>query len=334
MGSFLQPGRADVHIDVALSNFSLAVRQGLDGFVADKAFPIVSVQKQTDKYFVVPQDKFLLDDMEKRAPGTGVPMSNYTVSNDSYLCDVWHAGHRIPDELRDNADSQLKIDQQGIELLVKKGMIRKERAWAADFFTTSVWTGDQTGVDSASPSTNQFGRWDRDDSDPIRVIRAQADAMQARSGLRPNKLVLGRLVYSKLLDHPDLIDRVKYGQVPGNPAQMSRQALAALFEVNEILVMEAIYNSAAEGATAVNGFIGGKSALLLYVDPAPGLQSATAGVTFSWNGGPATAGVNQGMQVGRQRDALKYSDELHLFMAFDQKKTSAALGVFFATAIN
>lgn len=332
MSGFLQPGRGNVHLDAPLTDFSIQVLQGDEGYVHARAFPIVSVAKASDKYYVIPPDKFLLDDMQKRAPGTRVPVANYEVSNDSYSCDVWDAGHLIPDEIRANADNQVKVDQLGAKLLSKKLLTRRERQWATEFFAASVWTGDQTGVDSATPSTNQFGRWDRADSLPVETIRAQQDIMQGRSGFRPNKLVLGRQVFSKLLDHPDLIDRVKYGQVPGAPAQMSKQALAALFEVDEILVMEAVYNSAAEGATKSLGFIGGKSALLLYVDPAPGLQSVTAGVTFSWSG--FMQGANLGVSVGRQRLDPEHSDLLEIFAAYDYKQTAADLGVFFATAIS
>lgn len=329
--SFVQPGRADVHVDRPLSNVSIALRQSMDGFVADKAFPNVPVARQSDKYYVIPQGAFAADQMKRRAPGTRAPAVNYTVSTDSYMADVWDLAHDIPDEVRANADDQVQLDQNGTQLLTFQAMIRKERLWAGEFFTTSVWTGDQSGVDSASPGSNQFGRWDRADSNPIETIRASADAMQARSGYRPNKLILGRQVYSKLLDHPDIVGRIDRGQTSG-AAMVLRQNLAALFEVDEILVMEAIYNSAAEGQTASLSFIGGKSALLLYVPPAAGLMVASAGYTFSWTG--LVGGGNMAQVIRRFRLDPEHTDRLEIQMAFDQKKTSADLGVFFATAIN
>ncbi len=331
MTSFIQPGRSDVHIDRPLSNVSIAFRQSRDGFVADRVFLNVPVARQSDKYYVIPQGAFLLDDMKKRAPGTRAPAVNYTISSDSYAADVWDLAHDIPDEVRANADDQLQLDTMGTELLTMRALVRKERLWAGDFFTTGVWTGDQAGVDSASPGANEFGRWDRSDSTPIEDIRELSDTMAARSGLRPNKLVLGRQVYTKLLDHPDIVGRLDRGQTSG-PAMVLRQNLAALFEVDEILVMDAIYNSAAEGATASLGFIGGKSALLLYVPAAPGLMVAAAGYTFSWTG--LVGGGNMSQVIRRMRLDPEHCDRLEIQMAFDQKKTSADLGVFFSTAVN
>jgi len=329
--AYLQPGRADVHVDRPLSNLSIAFRQSQDGFVADRVFPNVPVSRQSDKYYVIPRGNFWRDEMKKRAPATRAPAINYTLSTDSYAADVFDLASDIPDEVRANADDQLNLDQMSTEQLTLQALIRKERLWASEFFALSVWTGDQTGVDSAAPGANQFGRWDRADSQPIETIRAQADAMHARSGLRPNKLVLGRRVYSKLLDHPDIVGRLDRGQTSG-PAMVLRQSLAALFELDEIMVMDAVFNAGAEGAADSIDFIGGKSALLLYTAPSPGLMVASAGFTFSWTG--LLGGGNMAQVIRRFRMEPEHVDRLEIQMAFDQKKTSADLGVFFATAVN
>ena len=49
--------------------------------------------------------------------------------------------------------------------------------------------------------------------------------------------MLSEPVWLKLVDHPDLVDRVKYGQTAGRPAAVSREALAAILELDRILVM-------------------------------------------------------------------------------------------------
>jgi hypothetical protein len=40
----------DVHIDGPLANISIAYKNA--GYIADQVFPIVTVQKKSDKYFV------------------------------------------------------------------------------------------------------------------------------------------------------------------------------------------------------------------------------------------------------------------------------------------
>ncbi len=47
-----QPSVQDVHVATSLTNIAVAYFQGQDAYVADKVFPIVPVQHQTDVYFV------------------------------------------------------------------------------------------------------------------------------------------------------------------------------------------------------------------------------------------------------------------------------------------
>ena len=53
-------------------------------------------------------------------------------------------------------------------------------------------------------------------------------------------------------------------QTPGAPARATRQIMAEILELDEVLVMDAVYNSAAEGATESNSFVAGKHAALFY----------------------------------------------------------------------
>ena len=71
--------------------------------------------------------------------------------------------------------------------------------------------------------------------------------IQEQTGFRPNVLGIGRPVFDILLDHPDIVGRIDRGQTPNGPARASRQDLAALFELEAIEVMDAIYNDAAGG---------------------------------------------------------------------------------------
>lgn len=328
-GGYSVPGRADVHVDRPLTNLSIAFRQSADAFVADRVFPVVPVSKQTDSFFTIPRGAFLRDQMEKKAPGAGPAQASFNYGTDTYRADIWALAAWVADEIRSNADSPLNLDTDMTEFLTQQGMIRKERLWATQFFVTSVWTTDQTGVASA-PSTNQFLQWNDAASTPIEDIRAGKRRVHQRTGYRPNKLVLGREVYDKLLDHPDIIGRVDRGQTTG-PAIVLRQNLAALFELDEVLVMDAIYNTAAEGAADSFSFIGGKAALLLYVPPSAGLMTPSAGYTMSWTG--LLGGGALGMNMRRIRHDREQADELIAQMAFDQKLISADLGQYFAAAV-
>jgi len=326
-----QPGSGDVHVDRPLTQIAIAYAQNPEAFVADRVFPVLPVAKQTDSYFTIPRGAWFRDEMKKRAPGALSAERTHDVSTDTYACDVWALHEMLADQVRANYDSPLQADREITEGLSQAGMIRKEREFVTSFFTSGLWTGDYTGVDSASPGASQIGRWDRADSTPIEDIRAAKRRVQARTGFRPNKLVLGPEVYDALLDHPDIVGRIDRGQTTG-AARVMRENLAALFELDEVLVMESVYNSAVQGATDSIGFIGGKSALLVYAAPSPGLYVPSGGYTFSWTGLMGAGAL--GMRMKRIRDEKRESDMIEIQMAFDQKLVSADLGQFFITAVN
>jgi hypothetical protein len=324
-----QPSRGDVHVDKPLTNIAIAFAQTPDMFVADRVFPVVPVSKQSDKYFTIPRGAWFRDEMKKRAPGAESQERTHEVSTDSYICDVWALHENLADQVRQNYDSPLQPEREITEGLTQAGMIRKEREWASTFFTSGVWTSDLTGV-ASTPSTNQVLQWNNDSATPIEDIRLGKCRVHGRTGYRPNVLVLGREVYDTLLDHPDIVGRVDRGQTTGTAIVM-RQTLAALFELDEVLVMDAVYNSAVEGASDSFSFIGGKSALLAYRPPSPGVYVPSAGYTFSWTGLMGAGAL--GMRMKRIRMEEREADRLEIQMAFDQKLVSADLGQYFASII-
>jgi hypothetical protein len=221
----------------------------------------------------------------------------------------------------------LAPDREATTFVTHKALIRREKLFVNSFFKTSVWTTDITGV-SGTPSAGQAKQWNDSTSIPIENVRDAKRLVLERTGFEPNKLVLGRPVYDKLVDHPAIIDRIKYGQTVGAPARGTLALLAQLFEVDEVLVMNAIENTAKEGQTNSHSFIGGKNALLTYSTPTPGLMTPTGGYTFSWTG-YLGAGAEGNRISSFRMEALK-SDRVEIEMSFDMKLVAADLGVFWS----
>src|SRR3990172_11513905 len=84
-----QPGRSQIHVNKPLTNISVAFLQRLTGFVADRVFPVVPVQKQSDKYYKYERKQWFRSDAQKRAPSTESAGSGWDLSTDQYLADVW-----------------------------------------------------------------------------------------------------------------------------------------------------------------------------------------------------------------------------------------------------
>lgn len=332
MPGAVQPSRSDVHVNRPLTNISVAFMQKPDAFVADRVFPVVPVAKQSDRYFTYDRNYWWRDEMAKRAPSTESAGATYKVDNTpSYSCDTWALHRDIDDQVRANADSPLALDREATEFLALKALISKEVSWASAYFTTGKWTTDYAGV-SGAPGASQVRQWnDYTNSDPLLDVRNLKTVVQQLTGYRPNKLVLGRQVFDVLMEHPDIIGRFDRGQTSG-PAIATRATLAALMELDEVLVMDGIKNTSnEENATQTKAFIGGKAALLVYAPPNPGIMIPSGGYTFSWTG---LYGANAlGGRVKTYRMEHLESDRVELELAYTHKLIAADLGAFLTTLV-
>jgi len=325
------PVPGDVHVNTPLTNVSIAYLQSAENFVATKVFANIPVGKQSDRYYTYDRGEFNRDEAKERAPGTESAGGSYDLDNTpTYFSRVYAFHKDVPDQVRANADAVLNPDREATEYVTHKALIKRENIWAANYFASSVWTTDIDGV-AAAPGAGEVLQWNDANSNPITDVRTGKRTVLESTGFEPNTLVLGKAVFDQLVDHPDIIDRVKYGQTAGNPAMANIEALMKLFELERIFVMKAIQNTAAEGATASHSFIGGKKALLCYAAPRPGLMTPSAGYTFSWTG--FLGAGQEGNRVKRFRIERLESDRVEIQMAFDLKKVAADLGYFFDTIV-
>lgn len=333
-----QPNLSNVHVNVPLTNVSVAYVQDQSHFIADRVFPNIPVTKQSDRYYVYSRADFNRDEMQVRAPGAESAGGGYTLDNTpTYYAPVWAYHKDIDDQIRNNSDSVLGPDRDATIFVTQKGLIRRERNWAQNYFATGIWGTEVTGV-AAAPGAGQFLQWNDAGSTPIEDVRAAKRAVLEGTGFEPNKITLGKGVYDALVDHPDIVDRVKYGQTPGSPAMVNASALAQLFELDEVLVSKAVYNAGPKGADyaasaskEASQFISGPHALLSYVTPTPSIMQPTAGYTFSWSGWFGATGL--GFRIKKFRMEWLESDRVEIQMAFDQKVVGADLGYFFASAV-
>lgn len=323
----MNPTPGDVHVNTPLTNISIAFLQNAANFVSSRVFPNIPVTKQSDRYYVYERGDFNRDEMAERAPATESVGGGYKLDNTpTYFANRFSFHKDIPDEVRANADAVLNPDREATAYVTHKALIKREKLFVQKFFQSGLWGVDYTGV-SSNPSGANVLQWNDANSTPIESVRAAKRSIAERTGFEPNKLVLGRAVYDALLDHPDIIDRLKYGQTAGGVANTSTSDLASLFKVEEILVMNAVENTAKEGASASHAFIGGKNALLCHAATAPGLMTPTAGYTFSWTGLMGAGG--EGNRIKSFRMEQLGADRIEIDMCFDQKLVSADLGQFF-----
>jgi len=326
-----------VHIDQPLSNLTLAYVQSQTNFIADKVFPTVGVQRQSDKYYIYDRANMnRTGDVKKLAPRTEVNRIGMAISNSSYFADVYGLGMDFDEQTLANEDAVLNLRAAGAETLINRLLIHREEQFASTFFAASIWSSELTGV-AGTPSTNEVKQWsDYTNATPIKDVTLARRTMQLKSGgFKPNTMVVGKEVRDILVNHPDILARLNGGSTVTNTALITDAKLAEIFEVQNFYVMEAVKNSAAEGIAESNAFIGGKSALLTYTPSTAGLMTPAAGVTFAWNNLQGVS--NLGITVESfSDDALKrqqVAEMIQVKMSYDMKVVGADLGLFFKTII-
>lgn len=323
------PTAGDVHVNAPLGNISIAWIQDETQFISQRVFQTIPVLKQSDRYFTYDRRDFNRDEAQRRAPGSESAGGGYRIdSTPTYFCDPWAWHHDVPDQIRANSDNPLDQDRDGTIFVTQKLLIRREKLWASKYMVGSLWGTEYNGV-SGAPSAGEVRQWnDYVNSDPLKDSRTAITAVHLKTGFRPNKYAMGQPVWDTLVDHPDIIDRVKYGQSGvGRPAMVTKEAVAQLLELNAIEVGGAIEDSAGEGQTESQAWIVGKSALLAYVPKSPGIMIPAAGYTFSWTG--YLGASNQGSRIKKFRMEQLASDRIEGEIAFDQKVVSTDLGSYF-----
>ena len=315
-----QPTPSDVHVDRPLTDISVLYMQEASDFVATKVFPIVHVKKQTDKYFIHTKNDWFRDEVKRRAPSTQSAGTGYNLSTATYSCDVWGLHKDIDQQTYKNYDNPLRPEQNATDFLTQMMLIRMEVQWAADFFVTSIW--GTTGTPTIT--------WNDATSDPRTDIDLAKRAIRRTTGHKANKLTLGYDVFNALKRHPDLRDQFKYT----SDQVLTPSLLARLFDVEEVLVLEAVKATNAEGATEAYSFVcDSRSALLTYSPKAPAIEMPSCGYIFMWdNDDSPSMGAGPWGVTKWWMQEIK-SNRVEIEAAWDNKLVGSDLGYFWLNAV-
>jgi len=315
-----------VHVDAILTNLSVAYMQSLDSFIATRVFPMLPVDKQTNKYYTYPRDDWFRDEAKLRAPSTESAGGGYTLSTDSYSCKVYAIHKDVENQTLRNADSSINMFRDATEWVTRQLLQRLEVDWMTKYFATGIWGTDVTGA-------VDFTVWsDQALSDPIGDIGTGLETVLKNTGYLPNKLVLGYQTYRQLKNHPDIISRVSAGGSSSRPATVNERALAEVLDLDEVIVSKSVRVTTEENAASdTYAFNAGKHAFLCYAAPNPGVLQPSAGYTFGWRG--ISSGLGASTAISRFAIPTLKSERVEGESAWDHKVVSSALGYFFSGAV-
>jgi hypothetical protein len=136
----------------------------------------------------------------------------------------------------------------------------------------------------------------------------------------PNKFALGYQAWAKLRHHPDLLGRLSVSTI----RVLTPQLLADLIGVEEVLIGDALYNSADEGQTDVMSYVWGKDALLAYVATTPKIKGLSLGYTLQ---------VTDARYVDRWDEPWVKAEFVRANDYYEPKLVAAEAGYLFKTVV-
>lgn len=311
------PTVSDVHLSQPLTNFAQKYLQDSNAFIAGRAMPVIPVIKQFDQYYTFDRGDFFRDEAEERADGGPSAGGGFSLSNDNYMAKVYAYHKDVTDRQRANADSQVKLEQSSTEFVTLKMMIRRERLFENTYMTPANWT---TSANVSWVTT----------ADPVDDVTDAKTVVHQLTGFRPNKGIATRSAWDTLLKNDALLSRISGGSNNNMPAKMLKSLIEGWFELDEIFIMDGVYNTAVRGATASNSFMGGDNFLLYYAPDTAVGDTPTAGAGFAWTG--FNGATPSGIAISKFRRPQEFkSDRVEGEIAIDYKLTGADLGYMFTT---
>lgn len=223
--------------------------------IADGVLPRIPVGKKDFKYLQYNlSDGFTVPDTKVGRTGrvneTEFSAVEFTASTEDFGLE-----DPIPQDDIDNAPVNYDPLGRSAEGITDMILLDREIRTAGIVFNAATYGASNKTTLSG---TSQFS--DFTNSDPIGIIQSALDGVI----MRPNIMTIGRPAFSVLCRHPKLCKAI-FGNNT-DAGIITRQQLATLFELEEVLVGEAWLNNSKRGQTAALARVWGKHIALMFRD--------------------------------------------------------------------
>ena len=264
-------------VDPVLTAIAIGYSNPANTLIADQVLPIVPVMGEQFKWTEYPiASAFTLP--ETRVGRRGQPnqitfeglerdgsTEDYGLDTPIPISDI-EAARRSRAQKRSTYDPE----QNAVMMLTKLMQLRREVRVAATVQNELLYTGDRRIALTGGDRFDQY-----ETSDPLLVLKA---AVNATLIYRANTLVMGHAVWQVLSSHPVLVNAVR-GNLT-NKGIITREELAGLLEIKQVLVGEGYVNTARPGQAPELNRVWGDTIEALYVDPS--MNSPMGEVSFGF----------------------------------------------------
>ena len=267
----------EIHIDAALSNIALGYHPA--GMIAENIFPIVTVKKESDKYYEWNKgDAFRIPDNTMRADGTKSKRIGFNIRTSTYSAEEYALNIQVTDRQLANADSVINLRASKTRRLKDILTLDQEIRVASLLTTQANWASTNRVQRSGTQQWNNASF----DGGTTYGIEATLDTgkeavRKGTGGLEPNIIIIPSAVAKVMKKDSTIRDLIKYTHanllVDGDLPQM-------LWNM-KVLIPKAVKNTNKEGnATQTLTDVWGNHVVLLYVTTNAAIDEVTAGYIF------------------------------------------------------
>ena len=211
--------------------------------VGGNLFPTVPVRKIKGKYPFFGKEAFLIRETARaiRADSNRIPPSDVTLQEyETQENDIEMSIDYIEEE---ESPDFYKYEHRVTKQLMDIIMLGKEKEAADIAQDTDNYDGSHVETITSETAFDDY----TNDTNPISVIKDGMITVRGKITKYPNTMIIGASVYHVLLEHPKIIEKIKYSGV----AKANTRILSEILEIPNIYVGMAVYSDDGESFSDV-----------------------------------------------------------------------------------
>jgi hypothetical protein len=269
------------------------------GYIATQVLPVMSVASQAGNFGKIPLEQLLQQRETKRSPGAGYARGNWTFDKATYATEEHGAEEPVDDREAKMYAEYFDAEQVSTMRAFSSVLRNAEERVASAVFNATTWTG-------GGLTTAVSNEWDSNhtaNAVPITDVEAAVNKVYDGSGIWPNALIINRKVFRNLRNLDQIIDRIESAGAgnPSKPSDITEQMLAAVFDLDFVIVAGTSKNGAKEGQAASPTQIwSSEYAMVCRIATGNDMREPCIGRTFHWS--------NDGSSIGGTVES--YRDEV------------------------
>jgi hypothetical protein len=285
--------------------------QNSDDFIGTKLFPIFKTPQKAANFSAITRESLTQTPDTKRSPNGKYNRGSIGARDVGYSCKENGFEMPLDDGERKNYvkdfDAELAVSKAAMNIVLRG----QESRIASTAINTTLFTGSAllTDVSGSNP-------WSDPTKDIVKTVRDGKAKIRTNCGLLPNTLLMSYTNLNLCLNNNAIKDAIKYTARPTEAEIVN--ALKDMFGVQNVLIANAIKNSAKEGQAFAGADIWGSTYVLLALCAQDGQDPTqpSIGRTFLWaNDSPDNVMVEQYRDESIRSDVYRsrqHTDEILL----------------------